>query len=41
MQTKPLSSLLVCQKGLEILQNEYFKTEFAEFEMDYRPCEFY
>ena len=26
MQTKPLSSLLVCHKGLEILQHEYFKT---------------
>ena len=31
MQTKPLSSLLVCQKGLEILQHEYFMTELAEF----------
>jgi len=31
MQTKPLSSHLVCQKGLEILQHGYFKTELAEF----------
>jgi len=39
MQAKPLPSLLVCQKGLEILQHEYFKTKLAEFYMDYRPCE--
>ena len=26
-----LSSLLVCQKGLDILQYEYFKTVLAEF----------
>jgi len=31
MQTKPLSRLLVCQKGMEILQHEYFKTELVEF----------
>jgi len=30
-QTKPSCSLLVCQKGLEILQHQYFKTVLAEF----------
>jgi len=31
MKTKPLSNLLVCQKGLEILKHENFKTVLAEF----------
>jgi len=30
-KTKPLIQFLVCQKGLEILQHEYFKTVLAEF----------
>jgi len=30
-KTKPLIQSLVCQKGLEILQHEYFKTVLAEF----------
>jgi len=30
-KTKPLIQALVCQKGLEILQHESFKTVLAEF----------
>ena len=30
-KTKPLIQSLVCQKGLEILQHEYFKIVLAEF----------
>jgi len=30
-KTKPLIQCSVCQKGLEILQHEYFKTVLAEF----------
>jgi len=30
-KTKPLIQSLVCRKGLEILQHEYFKTVLAEF----------
>jgi len=30
-KTKPLIQSLVCQKGLEILQHEYFETVLPEF----------
>ena len=33
-KTKPLIQSLVCQKGLEILQHEYFKTVLAEFQIN-------
>ena len=36
---KPLIQSLVCQKGLEIVQHEYFKTMLAEFQINCRLCE--
>jgi len=38
-KTKPLIQSFVCQKGLEILQHEYFKIVLAEFWINYGLCE--